>query len=123
MLPGESKIVGYLAFGEGWHNYHHAFPWDYRAAELGIRYSPTTMIIDILAFLGLVTDLKTTSDSLIKKRSLRNGDGTHPSYSKEELKEMDVADEGDIDLKGRVIHNESNDNLDTEEVKLVKRGY
>ncbi|XP_044728784.1 (11Z)-hexadec-11-enoyl-CoA conjugase-like [Chrysoperla carnea] len=123
MLPGESKIVGYLAFGEGWHNYHHAFPWDYRAAELGIRYSPTTMIIDILAFLGLATDLKTTSDSLIKKRSLRTGDGTHPLYSKGVLKEMDVADEGDIDLKGRVTNYDSNDNLDTEEVKLVERGY
>ncbi|CAG7833729.1 unnamed protein product, partial [Allacma fusca] len=34
ITPVESKLVSILAAGEGWHNYHHAFPRDYKAAEL-----------------------------------------------------------------------------------------
>jgi len=41
--------------GEGWHNYHHVFPWDYKAAELG-NYSVnlTTGFIDLFAKIGKV---------------------------------------------------------------------
>jgi stearoyl-CoA desaturase (delta-9 desaturase) len=31
----ESRLVSILTLGEGWHNWHHAYPWDYAAAELG----------------------------------------------------------------------------------------
>lgn len=39
--------------GEGWHNYHHVFPWDYKAAELG-NYSTnlSTAVIDLAAKYG-----------------------------------------------------------------------
>ncbi|KOB64923.1 Delta11-desaturase, partial [Operophtera brumata] len=33
--PVQSLPVSFVAFGEGFHNYHHVFPWDYKAAELG----------------------------------------------------------------------------------------
>lgn len=26
--------TSFWAMGEGWHNYHHVFPFDYKAAEL-----------------------------------------------------------------------------------------
>jgi len=58
------------------HNYHHAFPWDYRAAELGAKYNLTTMFIDFYARLGLVWDLKKASDESIIARANRTGDGT-----------------------------------------------
>merc|ERR1719313_2729465 len=29
----ENGWVSFLAFGEGWHNWHHAFDWDYATAE------------------------------------------------------------------------------------------
>ncbi|XP_034247036.1 stearoyl-CoA desaturase 5-like isoform X2 [Thrips palmi] len=35
LSPTENAFVAYITFGEGWHNYHHVFPWDYKAAELG----------------------------------------------------------------------------------------
>lgn len=49
----ENKYVAAFAFGEGWHNYHHVFPWDYKTAELG-EYSRnwTTAFIDICARIG-----------------------------------------------------------------------
>lgn len=78
MKPVESHFVSLVSLGEGWHNYHHAFPWDYRAAELGFRYSLTTFIIDVLAKLGLAYDLRTTSPQMVESRILRTGDGTHP---------------------------------------------
>ena len=28
-----SVLVSLLALGEGWHDYHHLFPWDYAAAD------------------------------------------------------------------------------------------
>lgn len=64
--------------GEGWHNYHHTFPWDYKTAELG-KYSVnfTSLFIDIFAKIGWAYNLKTVPDELVKKRVLRTGDGTH----------------------------------------------
>lgn len=76
--PSENLTVSILALGEGWHNYHHTFPWDYKAAELG-KYSVnfSTCLIDICAKLGLAYDLKSVSEEMVKKRVLRTGDGTH----------------------------------------------
>ncbi|CAG9785488.1 unnamed protein product [Diatraea saccharalis] len=76
----DNKSVAICAFGEGWHNYHHVFPWDYKAAELG-NYSTnlSTGLIDLAAKWGLAYDLKTVSVEMIKKRAARTGDGSHPS--------------------------------------------
>ncbi|KAF5273094.1 hypothetical protein FQR65_LT04836 [Abscondita terminalis] len=83
LRPVESRIVSFLSVGEGWHNYHHAFPWDYRAAELGSRYSVTTFIINLLAAVGLAYDLKTAPYTMIEHRALRAGDGTHHIFGKQ----------------------------------------
>ncbi|CAO1420630.1 unnamed protein product [Diamesa serratosioi] len=82
--PTDTYIIGFLAFGEGWHNYHHVFPWDYKVSELP-RYwcNFSIAFIDFFAWLGWATDLKTVSDEMVKKRVLRTGDGTH-RYSNEE---------------------------------------
>ncbi|KRT83168.1 hypothetical protein AMK59_3767 [Oryctes borbonicus] len=76
--PAENKSVAILAMGEGWHNYHHTFPWDYKTAEMG-RYSVnfTALFIDIMAKIGLAYDLKTVSEDMIRRRVERTGDGTH----------------------------------------------
>jgi stearoyl-CoA desaturase (Delta-9 desaturase) len=68
--------VGLWAFGEGWHNYHHAFPWDYRAAELAVHHSLTTQFIEFFGRIGWAWDLKHASEDMIKRRIQRTGDGT-----------------------------------------------
>src|SRR5207237_4980803 len=79
--PSENAPVALIAFGEGWHNYHHVFPWDYKTAELGnYRLNITTGFIDLMAKWGLAYDLKTVDPKMIKKRILRTGDGTHGSH-------------------------------------------
>ncbi|CAH1155145.1 unnamed protein product [Phaedon cochleariae] len=75
--PTENKFVAWAAFGEGWHNYHHVFPWDYKAAELGnYRLNPSTAFLDFMAYIGQAYDLKTVSEEMVKKRVKRTGDGT-----------------------------------------------
>ena len=67
-----------LAFGEGFHNYHHVFPWDYKTAELGnYRLNLTTAFIDFFAKIGWAYDLKTVSRDTVEQRVKRTGDGSH----------------------------------------------
>ena len=49
-----------VAVGEGWHNYHHKYPYDYRASEFGwwTEWNPTTLLLDTLSLLGLVWNTK-----------------------------------------------------------------
>uniref|UniRef100_A0A0K8VJW3 Acyl-CoA desaturase 1 n=3 Tax=Bactrocera latifrons TaxID=174628 RepID=A0A0K8VJW3_BACLA len=76
----DSKVVSVIAFGEGWHNYHHVFPWDYKAGELGTyQYNWTTAFLDFMARIGQAYDLKSVSNEMILKRVQRTGDGSHPS--------------------------------------------
>ncbi|XP_017780908.1 PREDICTED: (11Z)-hexadec-11-enoyl-CoA conjugase-like [Nicrophorus vespilloides] len=92
--PTENKFVAAIAFGEGWHNYHHIFPWDYKASELGYKLNVTTSIIDFFAWMGWAYDLKTVSRDMIERRSKRTGDGTRSPTQSEELLEDDQRREG-----------------------------
>jgi stearoyl-CoA desaturase (delta-9 desaturase) len=64
-LTTENGWVSVFAIGEGWHNWHHAFPWDYAAAELGAlsQFNPTKMFIDAMVFLGMASDRKRALDA------------------------------------------------------------
>ncbi|KAH8382113.1 hypothetical protein KR009_002024 [Drosophila setifemur] len=73
-----NKLVSTLTIGEGWHNYHHVFPWDYKAAELGhYSFNWTAAFIDFMAKIGQAYDLKCVSQEMVYKRVLRTGDGSH----------------------------------------------
>lgn len=75
-MPTENPVVAFFTLGEGWHNYHHSFPWDYKAAELSAYgLNGTTAFIELMARLGLAYDLKTPKKELIDRTSLK-GDGT-----------------------------------------------
>jgi stearoyl-CoA desaturase (delta-9 desaturase) len=59
----QNTFTSIVAVGEGWHNYHHAYPYDYRASEFNwnSEWNPTTIVLDCLSFLGLVWNKKTAS--------------------------------------------------------------
>jgi len=79
--PSQNPFVAALTSGEGWHNYHHAFPWDYKTAELGdYGLNSTTLFIDLFAKIGWAYDLKSVSKEIIKTRVERTGDGTHATW-------------------------------------------
>ncbi|XP_072943232.1 acyl-CoA Delta(11) desaturase-like [Epargyreus clarus] len=76
--PVQSLIVSFAAFGEGFHNYHHVYPWDYRTAELGNNWlNLSTKFIDFFAWIGWAYDLKTVPVEVAMARALRTGDGTN----------------------------------------------
>lgn len=78
ILPVQNLSVSFMAFGEGFHNYHHAFPWDYRTAELGNNWlNVTTHFIDFFAWIGWAYDLKTAPNHVINSRMNRTGDGSN----------------------------------------------
>ncbi|CAG9133569.1 unnamed protein product [Plutella xylostella] len=78
IMPAQNKFVAFAALGEGWHNYHHIFPWDYRTAELGNNsLNLTTHFIDFFAKIGWAYDLKAAPEDMIKTRAARTGDGSH----------------------------------------------
>lgn len=84
IFPVENMVVAFFAVGEGWHNYHHAFPWDYRASELGSPLNVTGFLIDMLANLGWIYDRKEASHNMIKNRCMRTGDDSHKDYGTDE---------------------------------------
>ncbi|KAH8246958.1 hypothetical protein KR032_005050 [Drosophila birchii] len=77
IMSVEAPIVSLLAMGEGWHNYHHVFPWDYKTGEFG-NYSlnVTTAFIDFCAWLGLAKGRKSVSQDMVLRRAEKCGDGT-----------------------------------------------
>lgn len=72
----ENAIVSFFGHGEGWHNYHHVFPWDYSTSELGYTLNLSKVFIDLMATIGLAYDLKSAHPEMIKNRKLKTGDGT-----------------------------------------------
>jgi stearoyl-CoA desaturase (delta-9 desaturase) len=65
--PVENHWVSFGGIGEGYHNYHHTFPWDYRASEDHHCLNITRNFIDRMAQIGQVYNLKTASNELIEK--------------------------------------------------------
>lgn len=75
--PTQNLAVCVMAMGEGFHNYHHVFPWDYKAAELGnYGFNITTFWLDLFAKIGWAYDLKTPSKSLVQSVIEKRSKGT-----------------------------------------------
>jgi len=69
---------------EGWHNFHHTFPSDYRASEFGHRNDSTTTFLEAFRRKGWIYDVKETPQHLVNKWVNKFGDGSHLLNEKEE---------------------------------------
>lgn len=71
--PAENPVVAFLALGEGWHNWHHKYPFDYATSEFGAskQYNPTKMFIDTCCWLGLASDRKRATGAWAKLKASR----------------------------------------------------
>ncbi|CAO3661591.1 hypothetical protein G6F70_004491 [Rhizopus microsporus] len=65
--PKNSWITALVTCGEGYHNFHHEFPQDYRNAILWYQYDPTKWFIKTLNLFGLTYGLKTFPSNEIEK--------------------------------------------------------
>lgn len=66
----DNYILAFLTVGEGYHNYHHTFPSDYRNGVSWYHFDPTKWTIWLLSRLGLASDLRRFGSHKIKKRLL-----------------------------------------------------
>lgn len=71
----ENKFWIICLLGEGYHNYHHTFPFDYRASEFSglTSWNLSAWAINLWVKFGLAYDLQFASEEMIQKRILRTG--------------------------------------------------
>uniref|UniRef100_K3X3T2 Fatty acid desaturase domain-containing protein n=1 Tax=Globisporangium ultimum (strain ATCC 200006 / CBS 805.95 / DAOM BR144) TaxID=431595 RepID=K3X3T2_GLOUD len=96
--PRDNWFVSLVALGEGWHNWHHKFPYDYATSEYGVaqQYNPTKFTIDFLAAIGLITDRKRATgiwDKMkdakahgLSMKTIKDPEGDDPTRAFSELK-------------------------------------
>ena len=65
--PRDHMVTALVTFGEGYHNFHHEFPSDYRNAIEWHQYDPTKWTIWMCKQLGLAYNLKQFRANEIKK--------------------------------------------------------
>lgn len=62
----DNFILAIFTWGEGYHNYHHFFQYDYRNGVKWWQYDPTKWLIAGLSKIGLTSELRTVDDTTIK---------------------------------------------------------
>src|SRR5207244_1492082 len=63
----DNWFLAFFTFGEGYHNFHHAFPSDYRNGIRWYHWDPTKWVIGSLSLTGMSWGLKRTSHRLIER--------------------------------------------------------
>lgn len=69
--PRDNPWVSWATWGEGFHNYHHVFPYDYAISETGLKLDPMTTFIDLMSFFGLAYDLKRVPRDVVRRVRFR----------------------------------------------------
>ena len=67
----DNGLLAFITNGEGYHNFHHKFPSDFRTGVRWYQWDPTKWFIATLHLVGLARDLKVTPKPLIEKSLLR----------------------------------------------------
>ncbi|OLL21732.1 Acyl-CoA desaturase [Neolecta irregularis DAH-3] len=65
--PRDHVLTAFITMGEGYHNFHHEFPADYRNAIKWYQYDPTKWLIRVCHFVGLAFGLKQFPENEIQK--------------------------------------------------------
>ena len=63
----DSFILAFFTYGEGYHNYHHFFPNDYRNGIRWYQFDPTKWLILSLAIMGMAKNLKRVPEKFIQQ--------------------------------------------------------
>ena len=66
----DNDILAFFTFGEGYHNFHHIFEYDYRNGVKWWQFDPTKWLIRGLSFIGLTKNLRRCPEERIEKAKL-----------------------------------------------------
>lgn len=91
----DSLIVALLTHGEGYHNFHHKFQFDYRNGIKWYHWDPTKWTIRALSLVGLATKLKKISQYDIMMAKIQN------EYAK--MKESGIQSENLDQMKEKIL--------------------
>ena len=79
----DSWYMALLTFGEGFHNFHHKFQWDYRNGVRWFHFDPSKWFIWGFSRIGLAKNLKKANYmQILKARSKNNCDQIHSCLNK-----------------------------------------
>ena len=62
----DNVLLAVLTYGEGYHNFHHTFQWDYRNGIHWWHWDPTKWMIRLCSWIGLTGELKRCSPAQIE---------------------------------------------------------
>jgi len=66
----DNAFLAPLTYGEGYHNYHHMWQWDYRNGVKWYQFDPTKWLIFAMACVGLARGLRRVPDAAIRRARL-----------------------------------------------------
>lgn len=69
--------VALLAFGEGWHNNHHAFPFSARHGFRWFEIDPTFYTIKLMTWLRLARNVKLPTAEMMERLAIRKTSATN----------------------------------------------
>lgn len=66
----DNGFIAFFTFGEGYHNFHHIFEYDYRNGIRWWQFDPTKWLIKGLSFVQLTKNLRKCPEERIEKAKL-----------------------------------------------------
>ena len=69
----DNWALSLVTWGEGYHNYHHSFEWDYRNGPRWFNWDPTKWLIWSLARVGLASNLRRTPMDVVLQTRFEEG--------------------------------------------------
>ncbi|GAB2901251.1 fatty acid desaturase [Microbulbifer echini] len=85
----DNPLINIFAFGEGYHNYHHAFPGDFRNGVGWLAYDPSKWLIKVLSWFGITRQLRTATDMQVQKTVQE----VKFEHTEQQLKELEAGDQ------------------------------
>jgi stearoyl-CoA desaturase (delta-9 desaturase) len=67
----DNFVLALFTYGEGYHNYHHIFQYDYRNGVKWWQFDPTKWLIAACSWVGLTKNLKRVPDFTIRKAQVQ----------------------------------------------------
>ncbi len=67
----DNWVVALLTWGEGYHNYHHAFQGDYRNGVKWYHFDPSKWMVSVCAWFGMAWDIRRTPRFKIHRARLQ----------------------------------------------------
>jgi len=67
----DNAFLAPLTYGEGYHNYHHMWQWDYRNGVKWYQWDPAKWAIKAMAWTGLARGLRSVPDPVIRRARIQ----------------------------------------------------